>query len=234
TRHELAVGWSSPATKQGEPGHGRVEIWSTFGRPRLVRRLHGMKGTVQGVAWSPDGKTVAAITGDQIDFSTYAGSLTVWNAASGTQVSSLNRHIDGHQVVFSPEGRTVASTWSDVTVLVDARTGMKTRTIKGQGGALTVAYSPDGTLATGSYAGIVQLWEPRTGKEIGAPTQVVAAPVASLSFDPSGDTFVTTGGSDGVPKLWTTRTLQQLGSDFPGDPGLWLNAEYTPDGKDLV
>jgi WD40 repeat protein len=58
--------------------------------------------------------------------------------------------------------------------------------------------------------------------------------VASISFDPSGRTFVTSGGSDGVPKLWSTSTLQQLGSDFPGHPGAWLNAVYTPGGSRII
>ena len=73
-----------------------------------------------------------------------------------------------------------------------------------------------------------------TGGEVGTPTQVAAAPVAGIAFDPSGDTFVTSGGSDGVAKLWSTRTLQQLGADLPGAPGTWLGAEYTPSGRDIV
>ena len=35
-------------------------------------------------------------------------------------------------------------------------------------------------------------------------------------------------------KLWDARTLQQLGSTFPGEPGKWASALFTPDGAELV
>lgn len=37
-----------------------------------------------------------------------------------------------------------------------------------------------------------------------------------------------------LPRRRTTATLQQLGSDFPGDPGSWLNQAYTPDGRGII
>ena len=60
------------------------------------------------------------------------------------------------------------------------------------------------------------------------------APVASISFDPSGRTFATGGGSGGFVKLWDTKTLQQIGAAFPGEPGRWANAAFTPDGSSLI
>jgi WD40 repeat protein len=63
---------------------------------------------------------------------------------------------------------------------------------------------------------------------------VTPAPVASLSFNPSGDIFATTGGSDGTAKLWRTETRQQLGTGFEPDPGQWGTAAFTPDGRYLV
>jgi WD40 repeat protein len=80
----------------------------------------------------------------------------------------------------------------------------------------------------------VQLWNPTTGTEVGRPTLVAVAPVASISFDATGDTLATTGGSGDPAKLWRTSTLQQFGATFPGDPGQWGNAAYTPDGSRLV
>ena len=46
--------------------------------------------------------------------------------------------------------------------------------------------------------------------------------------------LLTAGGSDELAKLWDTKTLQQFGSTFPGDPGQWGNAEFTPDASKLV
>ena len=69
---------------------------------------------------------------------------------------------------------------------------------------------------------------------MGKETLVASAPVASIAFDPKDAIFATAGGSDGLAKLWDTKTLQQFGATFPGDPGQWGNAEFTPDGSELV
>jgi WD40 repeat protein len=122
-----------------------------------------------------------------------------------------------------------------VVTLYDARTARVKRKLHLRGGGPeTATFAPDGTLATGNWAGIVQRWNTDTGAEIGHPALVAAAPVASISFAPSGDVFATAGGSDGLAKLWTTATLQQYGATFPGDPGQWGNAQYTPDGSKLI
>ena len=63
---------------------------------------------------------------------------------------------------------------------------------------------------------------------MGKETLVASAPVASIAFDPKDAIFATAGGSDGLAKLWDTKTLQQFGATFPGDPGQWGNAEFTP------
>src|SRR5262249_39030699 len=92
---------------------------------------------------------------------------------------------------------------------------------------------PGGTLATGGGSGIGQLWTPSTAKQLGHPVLTLPAPVATISFDPSGAEFVTAGGP-AFTKLWDTKTLQQLGAAFPGSPGQWGNAQFTPDGSKLV
>ena len=70
-------------------------------------------------------------------------------------------------------------------------------------------------------------------KSFAGKDQKVAA-VASIDFDPTAETFATAGASDGLVKLWTTKTQQQFGATFPGDPGQWGNAKYTPDGSKLI
>jgi WD40 repeat protein len=114
-------------------------------------------------------------------------------------------------------------------------TGRLVKTVHPGGGAfsLTVAFEADGTLASGDTRGMVAFWNPRTGRSVGHPALVAAAPVGSVAYAPSGSTFATTGGSDGL-RLWTTSTEQQLGSAFPGPRGSWGNAQYTPDGSHLI
>ena len=234
-KSRLLVAWATPPPKMFARGHSNVELWSIAGRPHRVRSFAAPKGTLRTAGQSPDGRLAAAIASDQVSpAGDSVANLVVWDTASGRVLASLRRKHEAGDIAFSRDGSILASTWDDGLLLLDARTGRRLRWIPHQGGVGVVAFAPDGTLATGSDSGIVQLWDPRSGRALSKQSQVAPAPVAAISFDPRGDTFVASGGSDGVPKLWTTRTLQQLGSDLPGDPGMWLTARYTPDGRKIV
>src|SRR5262249_30797529 len=118
--------------------------------------------------------------------------------------------------------------------LFDTRRGRGQLTLRPSGGPLSIAFAPDGRLVTGSWSGTVELWDPGSGRKVGHPTLVAAAPVSAISFSPDGRTFATAAGSDGVAKLWTTATPQQFGSSFPADAGRWGNISVAPDGRNLV
>jgi WD40 repeat protein/DNA-binding SARP family transcriptional activator len=243
----IGLAWSSAGELAVTGDGGRVQLWDVRARPRLVRVLRGLRSigrlreAVTTVAFSPDGRTVAA--GD-IKHTPRAvpvpyGAIAVWST-SGKRLWLATGRSRISTVVFSPDGKTIAAGQSDGSVLLYyARTGRLERTLHLEGTSdlffTTAAFTPDGKLlATGTAAGIVQLWDPATGAQIGHPTLVAAAPVASIAFNPSGGTFATAGGSDGFVKLWATKTQQQFGATFPGDPGQWGNAQYTPDGSKLI
>ncbi|PWU20186.1 MAG: hypothetical protein C5B48_12805, partial [Candidatus Rokuibacteriota bacterium] len=245
----IGLAWSSRGELAVTGDSGHVQLWDVTGRPRLVRELRGLHSineypeSVTTTAFSPDGTLVAA--GDINHTSTATpyrfGSVAVWDVRSGKLLWKVRtRHGWVSGVTFSPDGKTIAAAREDGVVLLDdARTGRVERTVHPEGagplgGFETAAFAPDGTLATGTFGGIVQLWDQATGAQIGHPTQVAAAPVASISFDAAGDTFATTGASDGLAKLWTTKTQQQFGATFPGDPGQSGSARYTTDGSKLI
>jgi WD40 repeat protein len=241
-----SVAWSrkGPLVVTGE--NGSVQLWDVQGTPRLIRALmglHSQNGQPEAVisaAASPDGLLVAAGDVNHTPGTTpyRFGTVAVWDAGSGRLLwKNTSKRGTVTSVAFSPDGTLVAAGYENgEVVLYDAATGRVERTLQleGGGGFETLAFAPDGTLATGTWAGIVQLWNPATGRQIGHPTLVTPSPVASLSFDPKGDVFSTTGGSDGTAKLWTTKTQQQFGATFPGDPGHWGNAVFTPDGSKLI
>ncbi len=242
------IAWS----RSGEVGvsgpNGRVQLWNVAGAPRLVRKLTGLGSinklpeTVTAISFSADGTLVAA--GDVNHTPGTANPLAtvaVWEAATGKRLwTARTKRIGVAALPFAPGGATIAAAFEDGTVaLLDARDGRVERTLRPEGAGpftfQTDAYSHDGALlATGTLAGIAQLWSPNDGRQIGHPTLVAAAPVASLDFAPSDETFATAGGSDGLAKLWTTATQQQFGATFPGPPGNWGNAVHTPDGSKLI
>jgi len=243
----IGLAWSSLGELAVTGDGGRVQLWDARGRPRLVRALRGLRSlngkreAVTTTAFSPDGRMLAAADMNHTPAAVpyLFGTIAVWNI-SGKRLWLTTGHGRISTVAFSPDGRTIAACRDDGSVLLyDARTGHLKRTLHPEGTSnllfTTAAYTPDGRmLATGTAAGIVQLWNPVRGAQIGHPTLVAAAPVASIAFDPAGDTFATAGGSDGLAKLWTTKTQQQFGATFPGDPGQWGNAQYTPDGSKLI
>jgi WD40 repeat protein len=243
------IAWS-PKGALGVTGpSGRVQLWNVDGTPRLVRKLVGLGSvnslpeSVTAISFSADGTRVAAGDVNHTPGATAnpLATVAVWDAATGKRLWTVRtQRIGVGALPFSPDGTMIAPTFGDGTVsLLDARDGRVERTLKPEGaGPFTFqsdAFSHDGkVLATGTWAGIVQLWNPHSGQEIGHPTLVEPAPVASIDFAPSDETFATAGGSDGLAKLWTTATQQQFGATFPGSPNHWTNAVHTPDGSSLI
>jgi WD40 repeat protein/class 3 adenylate cyclase/energy-coupling factor transporter ATP-binding protein EcfA2 len=243
-----AVAWSSQGDLAVVGGNGLVQLWDVRGSPRIVRKFVGLRSTnrqgetVSDVAFSPDGNLLAAGDVNHTPFTVNYrfGTTAVWDVRSGRLIWK-DRSKKGWitSVAFSPDGELVTAGREDGYALVyDARTGRLEHHFKLEGGnpftPTTVAFDPDGTLATGTWAGIVQRWDPRSGVQIGHATLVAAAPVSSISFDRTGAIFATAGGSDGLVKLWETKTQQQFGATFPGGPGQWGNAQFTPNGSKLV
>ena len=150
-----------------------------------------------GVAFSPDGGTLASASRDN--------TVILWDAKTRTR---RGEPLAGHtnsvtSVAFSPDGGTLASASFDHTVILwDAKTRTRLgEPLAGHTAAVRgVAFSPDGgTLASASFDGTVILWDvnpyswkaraaalpPATfpwpnGRSISAPIFLTTAPVPSF------------------------------------------------------
>ena len=117
--------------------------------------LPGHTGTVIGLAFSPDGKTIASASAD--------GTVRLWETSTGKPVG---RPLTGHTgpvngVAFSADGRTVASAGADQTVrLWEASTGKPIGpSLTAQTGPVKdVAFSPDGKMIASAGDGTLGLW----------------------------------------------------------------------------
>ena len=132
--------------------------------------------------------------------------VKVWDAVTGQQPFALKGHT-GHakSVMFSPDGRWLASGSADTTVKIwDAATGEETFTLQGHAAATSsVSFSPDGRrLASTSYDNTVKVWDVATGQET-LTLQGHAVPVISASFSPDGKRLATS--SVGNVKVWDSR-----------------------------
>jgi WD40 repeat protein len=182
-----------------------VRLWDTAtGKERAA--LAGHEATVLDVAFSPDGKVVAVLSGFGVRLYDAAGGFLV-NLPKGKQFLSC--------VAFSADGRAVAAgsgekdyAYRPGEVLVwDAATGKQTAVLTGHtSGVFAVAFAPDGrTVASGSGDGTVTLWDAATGDErlaLKGGTKAVWVAFAA------GGTALASWDEDGAVRLWRAATKE--------------------------
>jgi RNA polymerase sigma factor (sigma-70 family) len=137
---------------QADDHSGRVQLWDTgvWGLKQVLRQ----DKYVNSVAFSPDGKAVAASMG--------GAAVSLWKLGKGAGIVTLEGSRNGQRsVAFSPDGTLVAAGgWDGKVRLWDARTGELKETLQGhQAEVHAVAFSPDGrTLASVSQDETLRLW----------------------------------------------------------------------------
>ncbi len=152
-------------------------------------------------------------------------------------------------VVFSPDGRTIASAGSNQDMAVnlwDAATGRLIRRLTDpelkHGWTEAIAFSPDGTrLASSRADGVALVTDVQSGRILCKTKKVKQ--MQSIAFAPDGSRFAS-GGSDGIVHLWNAADGTELkvidtalrlpkDSDYPGGWGIPVMA-FSPDGKWLA
>jgi WD40 repeat protein len=111
---------------------------------------------------------------------------------------ALNGHQDSvSKVVFSPDGRLIAtSSWDETAKVWNAATGQDLLTLRGNAGRalLSIAFSPDGKgVITGGVDGIAKVWDAATGRELLA-LRGHAGPIYDVAFWPDGKRIATASG----------------------------------------
>ena len=184
-------------------------------------------GAITSVAFSPNGKLLAASTGE--------GQIRVWRTADGQPLLTLSGHTNWvWSIAFSPDGQILASGSHDLTVrLWDVHTGQCLKTLSGHTrGVRSVAFSPDNqTLASGSYDQTIRLWDIHTGQSLKTLMGHTNS-IWSIAFSLDGQTLAS--GSEGqTVRLWDVHTGQNL-KTLSGHIGWVRSIAFSSDDQTLA
>ncbi len=169
--------------------------------------LNGYAERIYAVVFSPDGSRIA--TAETLSDSENA--IRLWNAKTGENLATIAnviQHENGQRlpvrdVVFTPDGKTLASTDGSGEIhFWDVETGKhKTTFYSNSTGVSNPLFSPDGsTFVCGDYGGNIHIWNLKTGRIRDTLTGHMGG-VETLAFSDDG-TRLFSGSIDGTVLLW--------------------------------
>ncbi len=226
------------------PNEGTLLIWTAESirvydpnTPSQVATFDGYGTSVDGVAFSPDGKALAATSSNP--------HLTtrIWGIDNSRLEKKIedpyNQGYGGAKVSFSPDGQLLWAQGSFWRVDDGARL-MSLESALGKGAPpyfpASVSFSPDGKmLAVGYLEGRLRLWDLGEGKLI-RELEGYQGEVLDLAFSPDGATLAAIFGyPDTTIQLWTVpegkRVLSIQGSEWTH---VFSQVVFSPDGQTLA
>jgi len=216
--------------------YGEVELRSAETRA-IVRTLHGHRGNVNAVTFSPDGKFLYAAGGE----AGWLGEVRQWDLNDWNLFYVFEGHKDAiYSLAVSPDGKTLATGSYDQKIkLWNVETGEELKTLSGHNGAVFgLAFRPDGKiLASASADRTVKLWDVATGERRDTLAQPLKEQYA-VAFSPDGKRLVA-GGVDNRIRVWqisetAAETTNPLLEARFAHEGAILNLAFTSDGKTLA
>jgi cytochrome c len=185
---------------------GTVRLWPLAGgAPRV---LEGHQQTVNGVAFTPDGRVVSA---------GYDATLRIWPLAGDASPGIITLPAPLHAVAVTPDGEIVAAGADGIVRCFSLAGELRAEIEVGPTPIIALAISPDGRLAAaagirGSVA-IITLASHRLDRVLVGP----GLPVWSVAFLPDSHTLLT-GGTDRMIRRWDARTGDAVGAVLTGTP----------------
>ena len=191
---------------------GSLTVWDAASGKVVLTLLHAHEAPIHGVAFSPDGLTLATAGGDQ--------TVQFRDARSGYHFRTLRRDPSRsgagpfYSVEFSPNGREIVAACSEhVAVVWDVRWGSVRHTLTGHVDNVSQAtFSPDlegKRIITAGQDGSIKIWDAVLGTETFELRH--DAPLAAAVLTPDGYQLIAAGW-DGVIKFWDGTPITRPGA----------------------
>ncbi|MFJ6386863.1 XRE family transcriptional regulator [Streptomyces sp. NPDC091972] len=219
---------------------GATQLWDIGDprHPRLAARLPAAAAPVTGLGFTPGGRTLAAVSRDEIRLWRLSDPRRPRLSATTRVPAAVTA------VAFRRDGRALATGHSDRTVRLwqvteSGRRLRQSPPATARGGAVgALAFAPDGrTLATGGADFTVRLWDvagsrrPRATEVLSGHTDAVDA----VGFSPDGRTLAS-AGVDGTVRRWelTGHRPVRASAVLMGHTGRVVSLVFSPDGRTLA
>ena len=167
---------------------GRARLFDASGAPRA--ELPGKGGWVEHIAWSPDGRLLAASSGRVLRLWTSSGEPRLETEPHPSTVAAIAWRKDGREIATCCYGG--VHVWA-------IESGARGRRLEWKGSLVSMAWSPDGkVIACGSQDASVHFWRLPSGND----SEMRGYPFKPkvIAWD-SGSTMLATGG-DATITIW--------------------------------
>ncbi len=198
-----------------------------------IARLPGHSSQVRAVAFSNDGKLLAAAGGNPGQF----GEIKIWSVVDRKELRSIRGHRDNiFAAAFSPDGAKLATCSYDRMIKIwDVATGSEIKNLKDHTDAVfSVVFSPDGRrLASASADRTVKIWDVATGQRLYTMSDALDA-LNTVAYHPSGK-LLAGAGADRIIRIWELGESEgkQIKSLIAHEDAINLVA-FSPNGRMLV